>query len=111
LRLDDPASIARRAANLEAWMIDLERSLLDFVPSSAQEVRAFQVAERGRLLAALRDKVRDPLDALEDELDEEPAAVHEVRRLLDPVSSELSRIETALEPLPSLGLVTGRGRS
>ncbi|MDQ3036965.1 MAG: Hsp70 family protein [Myxococcota bacterium] len=104
-RLDDPGYLGRRVAGLGAWSASIERSLLDFVPSRAEEVRGLQLAERDRLLGALQQKIRGPLESIGGE--SAPGA-HELRRQLDGLSSELERIENALERLPSIGVVTDR---
>ncbi|HJL30645.1 MAG TPA: Hsp70 family protein, partial [Polyangiaceae bacterium LLY-WYZ-15_(1-7)] len=52
-RLDDPAYLQRRMMNVVAWSNHVERALRDFVPSTTEEVRALQSAERDRLLATL----------------------------------------------------------
>lgn len=103
-RLDDPAYVQRRLANCVAWSNLVERSLLEFVPSNADEIRGLQVAERNRLLASLRQKVVQPLEAVG-----ENTSVASLRQSIDTVSSELERIEHGLERLPQIGLVTERG--
>ncbi|UJR80048.1 Hsp70 family protein [Sandaracinus amylolyticus] len=102
-RLDDPTYLARRVAGLVAWSVAIERSLSDFVPSRADEVRGLQLAERDRLTGALRSKVREPLEKLG-----ESKGPQETRRALDAIASELERIENAVERLPSIGVVTER---
>src|SRR5690606_15168172 len=101
LKLDDPAYLAQRLVGARAYAKRIEHGLFDFVPSSAEEVRAMQESERERLLRALGDKALTPLAALEGELD--PA---KLRQALDRIVAELERIEASLEKLPSLGLVT-----
>ncbi len=103
-RLDDPAYVQRRLANCVAWSNLVERSLLEFVPSNADEIRGLQVAERNRLLASLREKVVQPLEAAGQN-----STVASMRQSIDAVSSELERIEHGLERLPQIGLVTERG--
>ncbi|AKF07364.1 Hsp70 family protein [Sandaracinus amylolyticus] len=102
-RLDDPTYLARRVAGLVAWSVAIERSLSDFVPSRADEVRGLQLAERDRLMGALRTKVREPLEKLG-----ETKGAQDTRRALDGIASELERIENAVERLPSIGVVTER---
>lgn len=106
LRLDDPAYITKRLANAVHRVNDVERSLRDFVPSAADEVRDLQIAERDRLLAILETKVNKELDGLEVTEDSDANAV---RRTLDKISAELDRIDVALERIPSLGVVTEHG--
>jgi molecular chaperone DnaK len=106
VRLDDPGYLTRRLAGVLHYANRIEASLADFVPSAADEVRAMQIAERDRLLAALREKVTAPLGSLKIDEGTDAAAV---RRKLEQVASELNRIEGALERIPSLGLVTERG--
>jgi molecular chaperone DnaK len=106
LRLDDPSYLTRRLSGVVHHANRVEAALIDFVPSAADEVRAMQIAERDRLLAQLRDKVVAPLGALKVDEGTDAAAL---RRRLDQLSSELNRVEGALERIPSLGLVTERG--
>ena len=73
---------------------------------SADAVRAIQLEERERLLRTLGERALTPLAALGEE-DPEPAGL---RQALERIDAELERIEAALEKLPSLGLVTDRGR-
>jgi hypothetical protein len=103
-RTDDPAHLARRVAGLSGVMTAIERELLDFVPSSADEVRGLQLAERDRLVSALVERVKKPLESATVDAE----SPHEVRRRLDAISAELERIANALERLPSIGLVTER---
>ena len=105
MRLDDPLYLARRLSSVIAFANRVERSLLDFVPSAAEEVRARQVAECERLVTALREKVTSPLTALSVDDQTDAAAL---RRTLEQMSAELSRIEGAVERIPALGLVTER---
>jgi molecular chaperone DnaK len=99
---DDPARLARMKLNAELRIAALQRDLEDFVASASDEVRSLQLAERDRLLAAL-EKIAPAVAAVS--LDAKPVTVrHELERAHD----ELTRIETALERLPSLGLVTDR---
>jgi molecular chaperone DnaK len=65
-----------------------------------------QLAERDRLLGVLREKVMSPLGSLKVDDSTDSSAV---RRKLEQIASELNRIESALERIPSLGLVTERG--
>jgi len=105
MRLDDPAYLSRRVANVSAWASRTAEAIADYVPSAADEVRALQIAEQERLATWLRDKVKAPLAAI----DVERADAAEVRRRLDTIASELERIEAAIERIPSIGLVTDRG--
>jgi molecular chaperone DnaK len=107
LEVDDPAYVTQRLVGAMAYAKRVERGLADFVPSASEEVRAIQLAERDRLLETLRVKVSDPLRQLGGD---EPVDAQEARRRLDQIVSELDRIDSALEKLPSLGLVTERGR-
>ena len=110
MRLDDPAYLSRRIANITAWSNRIERSLSDYVPAAADEVRAMQIAEQKRLADWLRDKAVQPLAEVESA--EAPAGdTSELRRKLDKVATELERIEAAIERIPSIGLVTDRGAS
>ena len=100
----DPAYVAKRVIGVRAWMGDLEARLEDFVPSANSEVRDKQMGERDKLLTEVRDSVRPRLMALAQG---EPS-MHEMRRTVDTLASELERVEAALERLPTLGLVTDR---
>lgn len=106
MRLDDPAYITRRYAGVGLYAKRIEAALLDFVPSATDDVRAMQLAERDRLLGTLREKVMVPHSKLKVE---EGGDTAEIRRKLESMSSEISRIDSALERIPSLGLVTERG--
>lgn len=106
LELDDPAYLTQWLIGTRSYAKRIERGLLDFVPSSADEVRAIQLEERERLLRTLGERALTPLAALGEE-DPEPAGL---RQALERIDAELERIEAALEKLPSLGLVTDRGR-
>ena len=103
MRLDDPAYMTRRMATVVTYANRIERELGDFVPSASDDVRAMQIAERDRLLAALAEKVTKPVAGLKIDGDNDAAAV---RRMLEQVTAELERIEAALERIPSIGLVT-----
>jgi len=105
MRLDDPAYLSRRIANVGAWASRVAEALDDHVPSAADEVRALQVAERDRLASWLRERVKAPLAAIDVERDD----AAEVRRKVDTIASELERIEAAIDRIPSIGLVTDRG--
>jgi molecular chaperone DnaK len=107
LKLDDPQYITQRVLSSLTIAKDLEHALADFVPSSAEEVRALQIEERDRLAADLAKKVSQPLERLTSDV----PSVEEARRQLDRISTEIDRIDAAVEKLPSLGLVTERGRS
>jgi molecular chaperone DnaK len=106
VRIDDPGYVTRRLAGVLHYANRIEASLVDFVPSAADEVRVMQLAERDRLLGVLRDKVMSPLGSLKVDDSTDSSAV---RRKLEQIASELNRIESALERIPSLGLVTERG--
>jgi len=106
LKLDDPAYLEQRVRGERYYATTVERKLLDFVPSSS-DVGALQTAERDKLLASLHEKVLEPLKLLGAETSDAAA----LRRKLEGINAETSRIETALERLPSLGLVTERGGS
>lgn len=107
-RMDDPAYLQMRKVSTSRWSSRVERSLLDFSPSAADELRELQIKERDRLLETLRGKVAGPIARLESD---EALSAQETRRLLDQCGAELERLETAVERLPSLGLVTERGGS
>ncbi|GAB4215288.1 MAG: hypothetical protein OHK0013_40750 [Sandaracinaceae bacterium] len=100
---DDPAHLARMRSYAEHRIADLHRALEDFVASSSDEVRKLQLAERDRLLSQILDRIAPALAAATPDL--APIAL---RRELERLHDELTRIETALERLPSLGLVTDR---
>ncbi len=104
-KLDDPAYLQRRLTNVVAWTQAVRVALEEFVPSSNAEVRQLQLTERDRLSAALQQRIVSKIDGLSVEAT--PANV--LRRALDQVGDELERIETALERLPQLGLVSERG--
>ncbi len=106
LKIDDPSYILSRLAGALLYAKRIEHGLADFVPSSADEVRQMQIEERDRLQTALVEKVTGPLG----ELDAEASDTQAIRRQLDRILAELERIDTALEKLPALGLVTERGR-
>jgi molecular chaperone DnaK len=103
-KLDDPSYLASRATSLLLAATHWERELVDFVPSSAEEVRALQLAERDRLLTIVTQKVKKPVEALGAGGD-----ASSTRRALDLADAELDRVSTAFERLPSLGLVAERG--
>ncbi|MFO0551054.1 MAG: Hsp70 family protein [Polyangiaceae bacterium] len=107
-RLDDPAYIQGRINGASRWRMRVEQKIVDFAPSAAEELRAIQIAERDRLLDALRAKVTEPLANVESFEGKNP---HDVRRVVDQCCAELERIESAMERLPALGLVTERGGS
>ena len=126
MRLEDPAYVSRRIANVIAWANRVETSLADIVPPASEEVRAMQAKERDRLSAWLREKVSEPLSKMEKvheggetPSDGAPVAFHKTdagtkaaaatRQQLSSISAELERIEAAVERIPSLGLVTDRG--
>jgi molecular chaperone DnaK len=105
-RLDDPTYVQDRLLGAMAFAKRVEHRLADFVASSSEEVRGLQLAERDRLEQALAEKVSAPLSQLAQQ-EIEP---QELRRSIDRVLTELDRIDAALEKLPSIGLVTERGR-
>jgi molecular chaperone DnaK len=105
MKLDDPTYLTSRLVSAMHHAKRIEHGLSDFVASSADEVRTMQLAERDRLLTSLSAKVSEPLAKLSADADPQ-----EIRRSLDRIMSELDRIDGALERLPSLGLVTERGR-
>ncbi|NUP04464.1 MAG: Hsp70 family protein [Polyangiaceae bacterium] len=107
-RLDDPAYVQMRSNSTARWRTRVERALVDFTPSTSDELRTLQTKERDRLLDGLRTKVALPMTRIESG---EVAEPNEVRRLLDQCDAELERIDAAMERLPSLGLVTERGGS
>jgi molecular chaperone DnaK len=106
-RIDDPAYLSRRAANVVSYANRVERLLTDFIPSAEGEVRELQIAERDRQVAAFQAAIA-PLGALQRG---EVSDAGEMRRKLESIASELSRIEGAIERIPALGLVTERGGS
>jgi molecular chaperone DnaK len=101
MRLDDPGYLARRIAAARYRASELEVALADLVLADAEPVRALQLAEQGRLLAALGAKVRDGLGRI----DREPSDAVALRRRLERVETELERIETALGRVGSIGIV------
>jgi len=100
---DDPARLGRMRVNAALRIAALVRDLEDFVPSASEEVKKLQLSERDRLAATIREKIRPALDALP-----ETARPIDLRRDLERIHDELTRLETAFERLPSLGLVTDR---
>ncbi len=104
MRLDDPSYLDRRIRNERLYAQSVERKLADFVPSSS-DVGPMQLAERDKLMAQLQEKAVDALKNLSADTKDTAA----LRRKLEAVRAETSRIDTALERLPSLGLVTERG--
>ncbi len=104
MRLDDPAYLERRLQSERYYAQSIERKLVDFVPSSS-DVGPMQVAERDKLLVSLHDKVLAPLGSLTADTNDAGA----LRRKLEAINAETSRIDNARERLPSLGLVTERG--
>ncbi len=109
MRLDDPAYIKRRTTNLTWRAQRVEQALSDLVPSTTDEIRAMQHAEKKRLAAWLAEATK-PLRNLsteEKEGSEDDVAI--ARRSIERIDEELERIEAAVERLPSIGLVTDRG--
>ncbi|MDI1451565.1 Hsp70 family protein [Polyangium sp. 6x1] len=104
MRLDDPAYLERRLRNERYYAQSVERKLVDFVPSSS-DVGPMQVSERDKLVAQLHEKVLEPLKNLTSDTNDAAA----LRRKLEAINAETSRIDNARERLPSLGLVTERG--
>ena len=105
-RLDDPADLELRLSAAARYRARLERQLADWVGSSTAELGALQERERARLTARIQEQVAPVLAKLEAG---QITDLAEARRLVAQVSSELERIESAIERLPSLGLVTERG--
>jgi molecular chaperone DnaK len=99
---DDPARLGRLRMSAMLRVGHLLRSFEDFVPSASEEVKKLQLGERDRLAASL-DALRPALDAVPAE-----GKPFEIRRDLERIHDELTRLETAFERLPSLGLVTDR---
>ncbi len=106
LRLDDPAYLSRRVHNITAWANRIELTLADYVPAAAEDVRAMQLLEQTRISSWLREKATTPLTGLGSTEAPDTTAL---RRQLDQIASELERIESAIERIPSIGLVTDRG--
>ncbi|MDI1437138.1 Hsp70 family protein [Polyangium sorediatum] len=104
MRLDDPAYLERRLRSERYYAQSVERHLVDFVPSSS-DVGSLQVAERDKLVVQLQEKVLAPLANLTADTTDAAA----LRRKLEAINAETSRIDGARERLPSLGLVTERG--
>jgi molecular chaperone DnaK len=104
MRLDDPSYLERRILGERLYAQSVERKLSDFVPSSS-DVGPLQLAERDKLMGQLQEKVVEQLRGLSADTKDAPA----LRRKLEAVRAETSRIDNALERLPSLGLVTERG--
>lgn len=104
MRLDDPSYLERRIRSERLYAQSVERKLADFVPSSS-EVGPLQLAERDKLFAQLQEKSVEPLRNLS--ADTKDAAA--LRRKLEAVNAETSRIDSSIERLHSLGLVTERG--
>ncbi|MBS2011274.1 MAG: Hsp70 family protein [Deltaproteobacteria bacterium] len=106
MRLDDPAYIQRRTLSLSWRVQQVEHELAEIVPSTADEIRAMQLAEQKRLAKWLDDSVKKPLKTLTEDPKKEASAA---RRSLEQIDAEIERIEAAVERLPSIGLVTDRG--
>lgn len=108
LRLDDPAYITRRTLTLVFRAQRAEAALHDVVPSTTDEIRTMQTAEKQRIETWLAETVKKPVEALKDA---KPGAKSpsDIRREIDSIDSEIERIEAAVERLPSIGLVTDRG--
>lgn len=106
-RMDDPAYVQRRALGLGWRAQRAEETLRELVPSAADEVKALQLAEQQRILSWLAKGVLEPLDKLK--VAEEKKDIDGARRLIELVDGELDRVETAIERIPSIGLVTDRG--
>jgi molecular chaperone DnaK len=104
--IDDPAYLMRRLGGVVRRANEVERELMDFVPSAADEVRALQIAERDRLLGSLSSHVKDVVGGMEIS---EQADMTELRRRIERAATELERIEAGVERIPSLGLVTEHG--
>lgn len=107
MRLDDPAYISRRIISLSLRAKRLEVLLAEVVLSSTDEIRAMQMTEKKKIAGWLEEGVQKPLTAVREAEGNKPAI--EMRRLLDTISAEAERIDTAIERLPSIGLVTDRG--
>lgn len=105
-RLDDPAELELRLSAAARYRARLERQLADWVGSSTAELGALQERERARLVERIQEHVAPVLAKLEAG---QITDLAEARRLVAQASSELERIESAIERLPSLGLVTERG--
>ncbi|MFK7989082.1 MAG: Hsp70 family protein [Sandaracinaceae bacterium] len=110
MKLDDPAYVMRRLVGTIARAKRVEHGLSDFVPSATEDVRGIQLAERDRLLGTLQQKVLRPLESVSIGDDAASAELDRMRKSIDVAGSELDRIQNALERLPSLGVVTERGR-
>jgi molecular chaperone DnaK len=106
MRLDDPAYVSRLLRRTVQHENELSRSLADFVPSAAADVRALQLAERDRLQVALASKVGQAIELARGIESSDP---NEARRKLDVATAELERIEAALGRIPQVGLVSERG--
>jgi molecular chaperone DnaK len=105
-RLDDPADLQLRLSAASRYRARLERQLADWVSSSTAELGALQESERARLSARILEHVAPILAKVEAG---QTSDLAEARRLVAQASSELERIDSAIERLPSLGLVTERG--
>ena len=101
---NDPERIerSRMSANIRISM--LSRQLDDFVLSTTEEVRKLQSAEIARLRAIVDVQCSAPLATLHTQ-GRKPA---DLRRDVDRIHDELTKVETALERVPSMGLVTER---
>ena len=109
MRLDDPAYVQRRVLSLTQRSQRVEQALAELVPSTTPEIRAMQTAEKLRLTKWLGDGVRAPLEKARS--GEKLESTPESRRMLEQVDAEIERIESAVERLPAIGLVTDRGGS
>lgn len=104
--IDDPAYVMRRLVSVTRRANEVERELIDFVPSASDEVKGLQLAERDRLLQTLGSNVKSLVGDLQVG---EDVDVQDARRRIERASSELERIEAGVERIPSLGLVTEHG--
>lgn len=106
--IDDPAYLQMRLMRTQRWAANLEQALIDFVPSAAPEVMALQRAEQQRLVESFRTNISTPLAEFEANGIEGMSGAS-VRRKIERMTTELERLESSLERLPQLGLVSERG--
>ena len=98
----EPAYLTRRVHSTSIWTQELQERLAKFAGEGGHKE-----AERARIEAWINEALVKPVKAITPARIQQEAS--DVSRLLSDVSSEMERIETAIDRLPSLGLVTDRG--
>ena len=101
---NDPERIerSRMSANIRAMV--LQRQLDEFVFSTTEEVRKLQAGEINRLRAVVDVQCIAPLATFQAHA----RKAQDLRRDVERIHDELTKVETALERVPSMGLVTER---